>query len=615
MKRQLWLEEIIRESGIRKAMLIYGNVYDNCRDGNRYRPFMEVLWNELKRKKFSPCVSWDRITGLSFPDKEQKECYQKLIENNLQKETQVKGEDYELDIDEDEPEEGNKKETQECSPGDFFQVVDKLMNMENSCPAIVIDFSDYLFGNSNALSEQERLWLTQLAKTSCQNLPRLTTKNVALPSGIIILITTKLGAIPPAFYQNESVAKICHVPLPDRQERELYWNSHREILSVKNKNENGIKKLAESTEDLSYRDMYQIIKLSRQANEQISEDKLINLYRFGELKSPWEDLDREKLKNVGNILKQRVIGQEEAVGRISTMIIRAYVGLAGIQHSGKRCKPKGNLFFVGPTGVGKTELAKATAEFLFGDEAACIRFDMSEFNHEHSDQRLVGAPPGYVGFEEGGQLTNAVKEKPFCVLLFDEIEKAHPRVLDKFLQILEDGRLTDGKGQTVYFSESVIIFTSNLGASEIKLDEDFKVQKEKFISVVRKHFNDELKRPELLNRFGDNIIPFRFIQDEKLRQKIVESKLNPLFCFIQEKYNVTLRFKEPEESYKYIVNTAETGHGGRGLINVLERHLIDPLSLFLFSELDKLAPGRVVRIELIRIKDKYQGFDFELTNE
>lgn len=134
---------------------------------------------------------------------------------------------------------------------------------------------------------------------------------------------------------------------------------------------------------------------------------------------------------------------------MNKILIRAYTGLSGLQHSAKARTPKGALFFVGPTGVGKTELAKSLAQFLFGDEDACIRFDMSEFNHEHADQRLVGAPPGYVGYEQGGQLTNAVKNRPFSLLLFDEIEKAHPRILDKFLQILEDGRLTDGKGETI----------------------------------------------------------------------------------------------------------------------------------------------------------------------
>jgi ATP-dependent Clp protease ATP-binding subunit ClpA len=154
---------------------------------------------------------------------------------------------------------------------------------------------------------------------------------------------------------------------------------------------------------------------------------------------------------------------------------------------------------------------------------------MSEYNHEHSDQRLIGAPPGYVGYDAGGQLTSAVKNKPFSILLFDEIEKAHSKILDKFLQILEDGRLTSSQGETVDFSETFIIFTSNIGTSTIKPENDYKIVRQNFIDSVTEHFKVKLERPEILNRIGmKNIIPFNFIKNEEITKEILKSKLEKI---------------------------------------------------------------------------------------
>jgi len=261
--------------------------------------------------------------------------------------------------------------------------------------------------------------------------------------------------------------------------------------------------------------------------------------------------------------------------------------------------PKGTLFFVGPTGVGKTELAKALAEFLFGDEEAFIRFDMSEFNHEHSDQRLVGAPPGYVGYEEGGQLTNAIRKRPFCVLLFDEIEKAHLRILDKFLQILEDGRLTDGRGQTVSFSEAIIIFTSNIGAAEIDPTSSDEQAREAFRSTVRDHFVRKMGRPELLNRIGDNIVAFNFVRDRGFLAEIMRSKLGSLRAQLKEKYGFrTVRIADEQAFLETVAQDIDPAMGGRGAITALTKWLIDPVSKFLFAEVSdrSMCIGKVLVI-------------------
>ena len=190
-------------------------------------------------------------------------------------------------------------------------------------------------------------------------------------------------------------------------------------------------------------------------------DDAVQCYKVGVTENPWKkDYLRERIADALPFIEERVRGQRPAVTKTIDILMRSVMGLTGAQARASGNRPRGVLFFAGPTGVGKTELAKTLTQLIFGDERAYIRFDMSEFAEEHTGARLLGAPPGYIGYDAGGELTNAVREKPFSVVLFDEIEKAHPRILDKFLQILEDGRLTDGRGETAYFSEAILVFTS-----------------------------------------------------------------------------------------------------------------------------------------------------------
>lgn len=280
-------------------------------------------------------------------------------------------------------------------------------------------------------------------------------------------------------------------------------------------------------------------------------------------------------------------------------IKRTITGMSGLQGN-SHTRPKGVLFFAGPTGMGKTETAKTLAEIIFGDENCCIRFDMSEYSQSHSDQKLLGAPPGYVGYESGGQLTNAVKKNPFCILLFDEIEKAPPSIFDKFLQILEDGRMTDGQGNTVYFSESIIIFTSNLGmASEnISINMAYDEISKKIRHAIENYFKINLGRPEILNRIGENIVVYDYIRPN-VAQDILTAQINKICQNLMEDKKIEVQLSE--KAFNVLKENAlkNLQNGGRGIGNVVESLFINPLSRFLFD--NEISGNAKISVDDIKI--------------
>ncbi len=317
-------------------------------------------------------------------------------------------------------------------------------------------------------------------------------------------------------------------------------------------------------------------------------------YKLGVTEDPWRRITREQMLHAETLIRARVKGQSRAVSKSLSILRRAITGLSGSQTGRAGGKPKGVLFFAGPTGVGKTELAKSITEGLFGDETAYIRFDMSEFNHEHADQRLIGAPPGYIGFEAGGELTAAIRERPFSVVLFDEIEKAHPKILDKFLQILDEGHITSGKGERVYFSDAIIIFTSNLGMSEVRPSDEYDRLEEKLRQAITEHFSDprRLNRPELLNRIGDNIVVFDYIRTP-IAVQIAHKMVVNVLQRVHDTLDIRLTLEgladpavtPPSGAFQTLVArcTADLSHGGRGIGNLLETRLLDPLSRALWD--------------------------------
>jgi ATP-dependent Clp protease ATP-binding subunit ClpB len=317
--------------------------------------------------------------------------------------------------------------------------------------------------------------------------------------------------------------------------------------------------------------------------EEVTEDDI------AEVVSAWTGIpvsnlregEREKLVKMEGRLAQRVIGQKRAITAVSNAVRRARSGLQDPN------RPIGSFIFLGPTGVGKTELSRALAEFLFDDENAMVRIDMSEYMEKHSVARLIGAPPGYVGFEEGGQLTEAVRRRPYCVILFDEIEKAHHDVFNVLLQVLDDGRITDGQGRTVDFKNSVIIMTSNLGSQYILDVENNPEQREARVTeALRSHF-----RPEFLNRI-DEVIIFDRLDDADLKQ-IVDIQLGRLTKRLADQ-KLTLKLTE-----KAKLHLAREGYdpvyGARPLKRVLQRELLDPLALDILD--GKFHEGDVIDID------------------
>ena len=292
--------------------------------------------------------------------------------------------------------------------------------------------------------------------------------------------------------------------------------------------------------------------------------------------------EREKLLKMEEEIMRRVVGQHEAVHAVSTAVRRARAGLQDPN------RPIGSFMFLGPTGVGKTELTKALAAFLFDDESAMVRIDMSEYMEKHSVARLIGAPPGYVGYEEGGALTEAVRRRPYQVVLFDEIEKAHPDVFNVLLQVLDDGRLTDGQGRTVDFRNVLIVMTSNLGSEylvNLREGEDTKTVEKEVMSVVRGHF-----RPEFLNRV-DEIILFHRLRREDMSE-IVDIQLKRLNRLLEDrKIGLSLDAKArqwlAEKGY-------DPAYGARPLKRVIQKWVQDPLAQMLLA--GEISDGSTVKL-------------------
>jgi len=609
-----WMRDVGRLTSVRSQFILAGNIRDLVFNGKSSAPVsvLDALFGFMSEAGAKYILVWDIVDGLSpHPNTAETRQQAKL--------------DFELEI----PAGGSNPISLERL-AELIKRATQLREVKTAegeadfiAPprtAIVIDFASRLTADPERSPEKERLFFIACEKYALNAAPfKVSAVAGAMPTfNPVFWLTNAERDLPSWLSVNNPRVHNIAVSLPDMDARRSMALASAGQLQIPNDPPNlrvaFANEVASLSDQMTLRGVLDVIRLAA-ANDISAEDidEAVTSYKVGDLnfKSPWRGnglRDQIAAAEKSNEIHKRVLGQQTAVTKTLDILKRSSFGLSGAQAKSSGSRPKGVLFFAGPTGVGKTELAKTITKMIFGDETAYLRFDMSEFSAEHSDARLIGSPPGYVGNREGGELTNAVRDRPFRVILFDEIEKANPRILDKFLQILEDGRLTDGRGETVYFSQSLIIFTSNVGIFEVLKDgtkvqnvfpADMPGQVEKTVrEKIGDFFTYTLGRPEILNRLGDNIVVFQFITHE-VGAQILESMVSNVANRLLEENDTSVSFSQAAKGALAEHCLADLSHGGRGIGNKLESVLINPLARALFargtSVGDRIEVERVTR--------------------
>ncbi|MCX7758424.1 MAG: AAA family ATPase [bacterium] len=502
-----------------------------------------------------------------------------------------------------------------------YEAIENMVNTNELHVSVIINFASRL----REIAERDiDEFLYKMFRLSQNALPKIAPSNdMKQPKFNVVFILVDKEADLPAWYSLDNhKVKVINIPRPDNVIRRNIIetllpriNGYEKIKDDPSKKEEIIDLFIDNTHKMFGSEIVGIVSLAKRENISILDiNEAIRRYKVGVKDNPWSSLNWNEIANAEEILKRKVKGQDKAIRRACEIIRRSFFDISGSQFGISSSKPKGIMFFAGPTGVGKTELAKAITELVFGNQSSYIRFDMSEYSKEHTDQRLIGAPPGYVGYDAGGQLTNAIKQNPFSIVLFDEIEKAHPRIMDIFLQILDEGRLTSGRGETVYFNECIIIFTSNLGVYDIdahgnkiiRVSPDMpydKVEVE-IKNFIHDYFKFRINRPEILNRIGENIIVFDFIRPESAKL-IFEKMINNVKMRIYDSKKVKIDISETV--YKFLLDycTKDLSMGGRGIGNKIEEVFVNPLSTLLF----KLNPKENETVEIENILQDDLGWE------
>lgn len=641
-----WIQEFEKHLYRRQHIILYSNIHDQFLWQGTYQDMECFLNAYFLNSGFDLIVRYDPVDGLTFPQSEMRQLFDELVRQRQTEQQQERlGQSttpVAMPVDPMQPPSRanpgavvQRLTSSHLSPEVAFGHLRAAISQAKNSVVAIADLTDMLTADPERYLADERHLLMLLKKCTLEGAV-IREGNLIGYRNTLILLASDLRRVPAWFYTNNPFVALVQVSRPNQEERlqfilrfgqqGFYGGSQINVQRLAPQQPSDLELAAEEfaalTEGFQTMDLEAIRHTSWRERIPLSPKavfRLIDFYKFGQRDEPFEQISADKIAHARQELSQSVIGQPRAVEAVTTLLTSAKVGISLNNVSGRNNKPKGIFFFVGPTGVGKTELAKTLTRLIFGDEQAFARYDMSEYKEEHAAEKLAGAPPGFVGYEEGGQLTNRILERPYSILLFDEIEKAHPKVLDKFLQILEDGRLTDGKGQTVYFNQTVIIFTSNIGASDLSDPQTgaiirtgimTEVQRQgvgafsyaqveaHFRSEVHWHFTSRIGRAELLNRLGDSIVVFDLLRPEFIWQ-IGEKFLKQLAESAWDKYRFLLLFQTSvlEVLSVHMQEADNLLFGGRRIKTLLETLVERPLNRWIFEnypDLNILAGKRLI---------------------